>query len=180
MFKQLQCAIPCQTGLRQWSGIRMLSGSCQAVVWLVAGYTCQAVVRQSSGSYREVTRQTSRSCQAVIRQSQSSGTFWAVVSQSSGSLQAVIRQLSCSHQAVIRQSSRSHQADISLLYSTHSSFQRLTLTPKTLLRVWLSYCVHGKFSEYGFGLKHHFQSYCLMLGNSIRYSTRILKTTTLL
>jgi hypothetical protein len=126
----------------------------------------QNVIRQLSGSHvgscREVTRQLSRSCKSAIR-------------QSSGSQLTVIRQTIGSCQAVIRQSSRSHQVDISLLFFTHSSFQRLTLTPRTLLPAWLSYCVHGKFSEYGFGLKHHFQSYCLMLGNSIRYSTRSLK-----
>ena len=120
----------------------------------------QNVIRQLSGSHvgscREVTRQLSRSCKSAIRQS-------------------AIRQSSGSHQAVIRQSLGSRH--ISLLFFTHSSFQRLTLTPRTLLPAWLSYCVHGKFSEYGFGLKHHFQSYCLMLGNSIRYSTRSLKKT---
>ena len=133
----------------------------------------QIVIRQLSGSCREVTRQLSRSHQAVIRQP--SGSHQAVIRQSSGSRHEVIRQSSRSHQPVIRQSSRSHQADTSLLSFTHSSFQRLTLTPRTLPPAWLSYCVHGKFSEYGFGLKHHFQSYCLMLGNSIRYSTRSLK-----
>ena len=112
----------------------------------------------SSSSRQAVIRHLFGSCQGVVR-------------QSSGSHQAVIRQSS----GRIRQSSRSHQSDISLLFFTHSSFQRLTLTPRTLPPAWLSYCVHGKFFEYGFGLKHHFQSYCLMLGNSIRYSTRSLK-----
>ena len=134
----------------------MSSGSCQAVVWRVI---------HLSGSHQAVVGKSPGRRQGVA------GSHQTVIRHLLGSCQAVIRQSSGSHQAVVTKSS------VSLIF-THSSFQRLTLTPRTLLPVWLSYCVHGKFSEYGFGLKHHFQSYCLMLGNSIRYSTRSLKTTT--
>ena len=60
--------------------------------------SCQAVVRQSSGSRQPVVSQSSASRQAIVRQSP--GSHQAVARQSSGSHQAVVRQQSGSHQAV--------------------------------------------------------------------------------